>query len=185
LQRRATVGAVLVRALVLAIALAAGCSNVRTGSEFDLAADFQTYRSYAWVTEELTLIGSGTGNSRVRTEANEKLIREAIDRELAKHGYQKVDMAEAELVVTFAVGLREQIRIEGASTTYGLLASTGETPKYYEGSLTIDLFERATRRHIWHGWGREPLDRGSDAKAVIDEAVAEIMKHFPPEKSAG
>lgn len=173
------------RAFVLAIALAAGCSNLRTGSEFDLAADFKAYRSYAWVTDELTLIGSGTGNQRVRNEANEKLIREAIDRELAKHGYQKVELAEAELVVTFAVGLREMIRIEGADTTYGLLASAGESPTYYEGKLSIDLFERATRRHVWHGWGREPLDRGADAKVVIDAAVGEIMKGFPPEKSAG
>jgi DNA-binding protein H-NS len=83
--------------------------------------------------------------------------------------------------VTFAVGVREDVRIEGADTSWGLLTTKGGSPKYYEGSLSIDLYDRSTRRHVWHGWGREPLDRGADAKAVIDEAVAEIMKHFPPE----
>jgi hypothetical protein len=171
------------RTLVLAIALT-GCANLRTGHEFDYGADFQSYETYAWVTDELTLIGAGSGNPRVRNETNEKLIRAAIDRELAERGFQKVEMADAELVVTFAVGLREEIRIEGADTTYGLLAFKGSTPKYYEGSLTIDLFARATRRHVWHGWGRESLDVGADAKVVIDEAVGEIMKPFPPEKSS-
>jgi hypothetical protein len=181
LPRWATFPAVYVRALLLAIALA-GCSNIRTGSEFDYAADFHAYRSYAWVTEELTLIGTGSGDPRVRNEQNERLIRAAIDRELAARGYEKVELSEAQLVVTFAVGLREEIRIEGADTTYGLLAADGPAPKYYEGRLTIDLFDRETRRHVWHGWGRESLDRGADPKVVIDEAVTAIMKPFPPDE---
>jgi hypothetical protein len=177
----ATVPAVHLRALLLAIALV-GCSAIRTGSDHDLAADFQSYRTYAWITDELTLIGPGTDNPNVRNEANEKLIRAAIDRAMENRGYRKVDLGEAELVVTFAVGLRPDIRIEGADTQYGLFTKKGDSPRYWEGRLSIDLFERSTRRHVWHGWARRPLDRGADPKVVIDEAVAAVMKEFPPEK---
>ncbi len=169
------------RALLLAIVLA-GCSAIRTGSDHDYAADFQSYRTYAWITEELTLIGPGTDNPRVRNEENEKLIRAAIDRAMENRGYRKVDLADADLVVTFAVGLRPDIRIEGADTQYGLFTGKGESQKYWEGRLSIDLFERESRRHVWHGWARKPLDRGADPKEVIDEAVAAVMKHFPPER---
>jgi hypothetical protein len=178
----ATVGAVKLPALLLALALASGCYNIKTGSEYDYSADFSSYATYAWVTEDLTLIGTGTGNPAIRNEQNETWIREAVDRSLTQRGLEKVPIDEAQLVVTFVVGTKEELRLEGGGTNYGFLGAKGEPPKYYKGSLSIDLFDRATRRQIWHGWASKPLDPGDDPQRVIDDAVARIMAAFPPPK---
>lgn len=182
---RETLGLVKLRLLVFALFLASplpgGCARVQFGSEYDDKADFSAYGSYAWVTDELTLIGTGMGNPRIRNEDNERRIRAAVDSALASKGFEKVALDEADLVVAFVVGTREQLRLEGGGgSTYSLLTTKDASSTYYQGSLSIDLFDGASRRQVWHGWVSKPLQAEDDPDTVINAAVARIMEQFPP-----
>lgn len=170
--------------LFLALSLAApslgGCARVKFGSEHDATANFSTYRSYAWVTDELTLIGAGMGDPRIRNEDNERRIRAEVDAALAAKGLEKVDREQADLIVAFVVGTREQLRLEGGGSTYSFLTTKDAQSTYYQGSLSIDLFDGASKRQVWHGWVSKPLEADDDPETIIKAAVTRILAQFPP-----
>jgi hypothetical protein len=170
--------------LFLISLLSGGCARVQFGAEFDQQADFSGYQSYAWVTDELVLIGSGMGDPRIRNEDNERRIRAEVDAALAAKGLAKVDRDDADLIVAFVVGTREQLRLEGGGSTYSLLTSKDAASTYYQGSLSIDLFDAASRQQVWHGWVSKPLEADTDPDEIIKRAVARILAQFPPGSSA-
>ena len=156
------------------------------GAEHDERTDFSAYQSYAWVTDELTLIGTGMGNPRIRNEDNERRIRAEVDAALAAKGLQKVEREQADLIVAFVVGTREQLRLEGGGGhSYALLTTKDAQSTYYKGSLSIDLFDAATRQQVWHGWVSKPLEPEADPDTVIKAAVTRIMAQFPPAPKKG
>ena len=167
-------------AVLLAATLCVGCAHgIESGSEAAPGVNLQQYDSFAWISEDISLIGAGRGNPRIRNEENERRIRQAIENSLAARGLQKVSPEEADLVVVFTVGTKEDLRLEGATDRYSFLTSKQATRTYYEGTLSIDLFDAQSRQQIWHGWASKPLNPTDDPDQVVNEAVTEIMQYFP------
>ncbi len=133
---------------------------------------------YAWVTEEPVLIQIGEPQPNVRTAANEKNLRAAIDRELGSRGFSLVAKDEAELLVAFSVGTAMRYRIEGGGpgTSVGGIQPGAQQTK---GTLNIYLFDRATAQEVWHGWTSKWLSKAEDPVAVADGAVATVMTMYP------
>ncbi len=162
----------------LALPAAIGCAPKVQRSELP-SFDFSSSRTYAWITDDLILIDFGEPHPRVRTENNEKLIRAAIDRELAAKGYAKADPADADLLVAFSVGTRMQYRVEGVG-----LGDQPGTPQT-KGTLNVYALDRVTGREVWHAFMSKWLSRSDDAAAVIDHAVDQILTEFPAAAPAG
>lgn len=174
-------------AVLLTTAALAGlpaCSQMKVQTVYDQRVDFSGYTSWAWATEEALLINDGSLNPRIYNETNEGLIRGAIERELGHRGMvnKAPDDAEAQLVLFFTVTTDKMIEIGGLGTNpYNLqwsedVASRERT----KGTLTIGVFDRASRKQVWSGWASKPLTPGEDAKVVIDAAVGKILEGFPP-----
>ena len=51
--------------------------------------------------------------------------------------------------------------------------------QYTEGTLTLEFYDRASEQAVWVGWASKRLSRVDDSQALISEAVAGILAHFP------
>jgi hypothetical protein len=167
---------------VLALALAApiaGCAKPLTAqTEYAEDTDFSQYQTYRWITDDLVLIQSGTGNAAIRNLENERRIRAAVDRELARKGLTKAEGDAAQLIIAFTVGTKVRYQIQGGSTA--LEMATADPATVTQGTLTLYFFDRSTDTQVWSAWTKEDLEPGSDPDKVIDEAVSVLMAEFPP-----
>lgn len=173
------------------LAIIAGCATtIETGAHFDEAADFGAYETFSWIAER-PYIG---GDPAVRpTPAVETAIDSAIRHQLEKRGYRFVrDRDSADFVVAYTIGAREQIRPEDYPSDFrgfmswhvpgSLQAVHDPYPHTYtEGTLSVDLFDRASGRPVWHGWAQKtitPADR-RDPEASVSRGLDRIFREFP------
>jgi hypothetical protein len=178
--------------IILTVALAqTACETpIRAQHEYDPNVQFQDLATFAWVTDE-PLLHAPAGVSNQDPRVNpllESLIRASVERSLRAKGYaQRDDPASADLVVSFSVGTREQIRVDSYAGRGGYAYSRGTTwsgsvRQYTEGTLAIDFFDARTKQAVWHGWAIQRLRREPDSEtrqANIDRAVDTILERFP------
>lgn len=174
-------------ALVSGLALVA-CAPLRVASDFDHAASFAAYHSFAWMPRE----HRGPANPLVVQRA-----RDAIETELKARGFSEAtDPAAADFVVDFTIGSHERTEVESYPTGYvapGWWGYRGwwgypywgtevDVRQYREGTLSIDIFDGRSHRPVWHGWARKELTRSDIEKseAPIRAAVAAVLAQFPP-----
>jgi len=160
-----------------------GCANkLDTVINYDPNVDFATHETFAWVTEDAVLRSADGAEARIYNPENERRLREAIELELAAKGMTKVERANASTLVHFVVTTKEKQSVSGeAGVGYGMTwSSNTERATYVEGTLIILLFDAKTSREVWSGSLSKGLVGGSDPQQVINEAVAAILKDFPP-----
>jgi len=148
----------LLLSLAAPLAPVAGQSAATVDFNFDPSVDFARYRTYSWVPRPLP---EGV------TPADYERVRTSIDRVLAARGYRKADSGD------FAVAFSAVpfTRTEYSGSYRGGWASSA--------SLSIDIYDAATRRPVWSGIGKKDLSAGlSDSQ--LDRAVDLILNRFPP-----
>jgi len=171
---------------VLTVSLGA-CSTLRVGSDFDHAAHFSGYHTYALMVRE---------HRGMRNPLTVQRTEDAIEAELGAKGFQKAaDAAAADFIVDFTIGVHERTDVESypapyASPWWGLHGWWGgpywgeqiDVHQYHEGTLSIDIFDGRTHRPVWHGWAKKDLSRSDIEKpaAPIREAVSAILRGYPP-----
>ena len=69
--------------LVAALALAAGCSNVRVETDWDPEADFQAFRTWAWIEHA----SQETDHPLLKSPLLHERVRRAVEDELERLGY--------------------------------------------------------------------------------------------------
>jgi hypothetical protein len=163
--------------LSLVLVVLGGCSKeLQVETKHAEGTDFSQYRSYRWITEDLVLIQSGTGEQLIRNVENERRIRAAVERELAEKGLRKATDDDAQLIVAFTVGTQVRYHIQGGAN-YDIL--TEPAAKYTRGVLTIYVFDRASQQQVWSAWTQKDLEPGDDPDAVINAAVERLLAYFP------
>lgn len=163
--------------LILAAPLAACSSQLSAETEYAKDTDFSNYQTYRWITDDLVLIQSGTGNENIRNVENEKRIRAAVERELEAKGLTKAG-DEAELVIAFTVGTKVRYQIQGGAT--GLDVVADEAATVTRGVLTLYMFDRESQAQIWSAWTKKDLQPGADPDEIVNAAVGVLMDEFPP-----
>jgi hypothetical protein len=164
--------------LVLCAPMTACSKQLRAETDYVEGTDFSKYQTYRWITDDLVLIQSGSGDPAIRTLENERRIRAAVDRGLAAKGLKKVDSEEAQLIVAFTVGTKARYKLEGGGSL-DLDLITGESASVTRGTLTLYLFDHATQRQIWSAWTKKNLEPGTDPDTVIGAAVAALLSKLP------
>ncbi len=166
--------------------LLAGCAAMSVSSQKYPQADFSGYRSYAWIAEDPLIRPQGTEPQISALTA--RRIREAIEAELASKGYTAVtEPSGADFVLAFTVGTRDRIDATSYPMPYrgpwrwSWYADETDLRVYREGTLSIDIFDGATKQPVWHGRARKEVTSSdvSDPGPVIKQAVTSILKQFP------
>ena len=147
----------------------AGCASpINPTYDADPEADFPRYQTYAWISAEPILgPSSGVAPARYVSPIDEQGIRRAVDAELMSRGYRAAAWDAADLVVSFAVGSQEKIRVEevpGRTTAYrrgygygsGYASSPTRMRTYTQGTLTLGFFDRASKQAVGGAGPRRP-----------------------------
>jgi hypothetical protein len=174
--------------LMAAFALS-GCASVQVGSDYDKAASFAGYNSFAIMQRD----HAGTHNPLVVTRAED-----SIRDELVKKGYTAAANPQAaDFTVDFTIGSKERTDVNSYPAPYagagwgwggrgwwggGYWGSDLDVHQYREGTLSIDIFDAKSRRPVWHGWAKKELSRKDieQSEEPIRHAVTAVLAKFPP-----
>jgi hypothetical protein len=178
-----------VRTLLLAAAallLAACASTPRIQVDADPAAEFNRYRTFAFVSP------LGTDRGEYGTLLSQRL-KAAAQRELESRGYRLVE-ADPDLLVNFNVAVADRVETTpGPAFGMGYYGYRGgfyspwagwgsnEVRSYREGTLNVDLVDAARKQLVWEGLAVGRLSRQTtrDPQAAADAAIGEIFARFP------
>lgn len=173
--------------LILLTVVFASCSSLKTSYDYDKESDFSAYKTYSYTEETLKL---------PIQELNRTRLINAIDKEMAAKGFSK--SSDPDVLIDVHVKA-EQKRDATATTTgpgmygyggayrygYGSGFSTTQinVNEYVEGTLFINMVDKAAEKLVWQGRGTKVLDEDvspEKRETNINTAVTEIFKKYPP-----
>ena len=169
----------------LAIAALAACSSITTSADYDKAANFSQYKTYAW-----------KDTDKKQNELVENRIKAAVDAQLQAKGLKKVD-SNPDLWVVEHVRLSEQTQISTYDSGwgygwgwrgyggYGGGMSTTTVDKIPVGNLIIDLVDAKDNQLKWRGTASKTLDPSAsvdDKTKNVNDAAAKMFAGYPPGK---
>ncbi len=142
--------------------------------EFDQAADFSKYKTFA--------IRDGQLNSRnpaLNSELVKKRIESDIVRDLTARGLE-MTTGKSDLNVRYHFGSVRKAEIERyPAGWYGMGTRIVRVP-YTEGTLVIDLRDPGTRSLVWRGIASEEKSDGTKIEGKLDDMVRKAIDKYPP-----
>ena len=160
--------------------------------DFDRKHDFKPLKTYDWlVQEKLPIFQAMPDAQEVDIEELDKQIREGIDKELGKRGFQRTTSGEPDFLVSYlAVGELDLDVQEYDSGTNPPDVPYGHWRPFYQtgndvtlirkGTLSIDVIDPEPNRLIWRGKATETFDKPKDLEKKLNKIVKKILKKFPP-----
>jgi hypothetical protein len=148
----------VIRILVLAVLSTALAWAQKITVEFDQAADFTKYRTFA--------IRDGQLNSR-NPALNSELVKKKIEADIAR------DLTARGLEMTTA-------EIERYPAGWRGFGTRVVTVPYTEGTLVIDLRDPSTRSLVWRGIASEEKSDGAKIEGKLDDMVRKSIEKYPP-----
>lgn len=163
----------------------AGGPNIVTNS--DPAADWSRYQTFGFF-EPL-----GTDKDGVRTILSNQLVA-STTRELEARGMTRRDQ-NPDVLVNFFVSTKETLRSRPSTSVgvrhgagrygtwggYGIGVSTTDIVQSTEGTLAIDVVDRASNQLVWEAAARKRITEKMrrNQQQVVDETVVELFAEFP------
>ena len=188
--------AILLTACTVAWLGVEGSAAVKVRTQFTKSFDFAKARTWSWhdgSPGEVKMARTADDDPEVVRQRAEPVIMEAVAAALPKRGLTAVAAgAPADLqvkyyvLITIGTDAQQLGQFLPAVTAWGLPPFAGATQSYKvieQGSLVIDI--SANKEVVWRGIGQAELKPGQTAEkraALVKEAVAEILKHYPPKK---
>ena len=176
----------LLMLFTVVIALA-GCSSLRTASDFDKNADFNRYKTYNFYDK---------GIARVKlNNLDKRRLVAAVEAELNAKGFTKSERPD--MLVNLVVVAREKTDIYGPGYYggwgwgggWGWRGGWGSpfwgggnyVNQYIEGTIIIDFLDPAKKELFWHGRGSGfNLDNLKKREERLYTGVREILAQYPP-----
>jgi hypothetical protein len=157
--------------LMCLAALSAAAQNVDV--EFDQAANFANYHTFA--------IREGQLNSRnpaLNNELVKKRIEADIERGLSARGLTRVT-GPADLNVRFHFGAARKAELEAYPAGWRGWGTRVVRVPYTEGTLVIDLRDPTTRSLVWRGIAREDKNDAAKIEGKLDDMVRKSLDKYP------
>jgi hypothetical protein len=158
-------------------------------AESDARVDFARYRTFAWQPGVQPL----TGEPRVDDPFLHERIERAVEDELARKGFTRVQAEDADMLLVYRLALREDFE-RGAIDNPGALGPSwapgaqsqlfGRT--YKRGSMVLDVVDPARRAIVWRGSVEREVSFYADPDQqvpAVREAVRALFSEFPPPKA--
>lgn len=163
---------------------------LKVTSDYDKAADFSRYKTYA--------VDTFTMPARM-SQLNANRVLNAVKADLNRKGFS--ESGTPDLVIHIAVIAKEGQTVTAYSNYYGyggyyrpyywggptggMGYTTYDVQNYTDGSLIVDIADASTRNLLWEGIGnKEITGTAKDPDAAITDAVTQIMASFPPKPAA-
>lgn len=158
----------------------ASCSSVRVNSDYDKKANFESYKTYAFLKNSVDKVEI--------SDLDKKRILRSIDDTMTTKGFSKSETPDL-LVSIFT---KENQRVDvynnsgfgwGMGWGYNPYMGMGFSSTYVtpEGTLYIDLIDAKTKDLVWQGEGSGYLTKNTEEKDErIKEFVTKILEQYPP-----
>lgn len=177
----------------LGLLLASCATRYDIRSQTALNANLTSYHTYAFMAKP------GTDKDGYKTITTQTLER-AVNREMYARGYTPAAVgSEPDLVINFNIKEKDKVQSDGPGVGYGVGLAYGPGwgygygyglgfDDYYngvqtvtEGSLVVDLVDRARNEVVWSGTAvgqitKKSLDHPDE---TIDRSVSEIFARYP------
>jgi Domain of unknown function (DUF4136) len=160
--------------LVMAVLSGALAWAQKITVEFDQAADFSKYKTFA--------IRDGQLNSRnpaLNSELVKKKIEADIVRDLTARGLE-VTTGRSDLNVRYHFGSVRKAEIERYPAGWRGFGTRVVRVPYTEGTLVIDLRDPSTRSLVWRGIASEEKSDGTKIEGKLDDMVRKSIEKYPP-----
>jgi len=165
--------------ILFLLVLLAACSSMKVAVNYDRQADFKAYRTFCMIPPRADRPGPAGRPlfnrevlNEIKTILEKKGLTEVSDREsadLAVHFYAMVQNRRDFVPPAYRVGRWGRV----------WAVRPGRVVRYKEGTLIIDMEDRAKKELVWEGEGKDILDRTDPSKNLI-EAVGKVLESFPP-----
>ncbi len=189
-------------ALIVALALVAGCSSLRLDVDHDLSADFAGYSTYRWATRPPTKDGGPP-----QDDLQLRRVRDALETELDRRGLAPAGAGDPDVLVRYrydhgdrwSPGPPASVAVGygawpgaavGYGVPYGYRYATAWGPVYDDGPIvrpvwriSVELIDAKTERVIWHGVAEDVVDRGDTPQQRAERirlAIAGLLGRYPP-----
>ena len=142
--------------------------------EFDQAADFSRYKTFA--------IRDGQLNSRnpaLNSELVKKRIEADIVRDLTARGLE-MTTGRSDLNVRYHFGSVRKAELESYPAGWRGFGTRVVRVPYTEGTLVIDLRDPSTRSLVWRGIASEEKSDGTKIEGKLDDMVRKSIEKYPP-----
>jgi hypothetical protein len=142
--------------------------------EFDAAADFSKYKTFA--------IRDGQLNSNdpaLNSELVKKRIETDIERGLTARGLVLAS-GRSDLNVRYHLGSARRTEAVAYPAGWRGLGTRVVRVPYAEGTLVIDLRDPSTRSLVWRAIATENNSDASKIEGKLDDMVRKSLKKYPP-----
>ena len=170
---------------VISFIFITGCSSISVTSDYDIYADFSSYRTFYLYSDVLK------GSTLETVPLVKKRVLDAIQNEMLKKGFTQEDSSKAEMMIYAQATTAEKMNVSSYGYGYGYgwgpypYGRNIDVSYYTQGSLIIDFVDNKKDELIWRGIGTAVVqDRGTpeEREQFIGEAVAKILDQYPPTK---
>ena len=184
-----TLGATLV--ILFALSGLSGCAT-KVRSDFDREAVFSSYNTFDWIAPPVRASEEGLRPDPegpfARNSLLDKRIRAAVDSNLRARGFRYLKDGESDFRLNYHVMFKDKLAGSGSDFGYtgryrrGAFSSgfNWSVRQYQEGTIIIDVIDRAKDQLVWRGWSVSRNRDGNYDDAEINRAVNQILMHFPP-----
>lgn len=173
MKRTSLAAPVLIAALFLA-----GCSSIETKVDYDRAASFSSYKTFAF--KDVRTADSPISMRRVQG---------AIERTLASRGFSKAD-GTPDLWVVLHTRTRRQTQVTTYNSGWGWgwrwrgpYWNAAHVEQIPIGTLMVDLIDTKAKELVWRGSASRIVDADEtprDREEKVQEAVNKLFDGFPP-----
>ncbi|MFC4141399.1 DUF4136 domain-containing protein [Pedobacter mendelii] len=168
----------LLMLFTVVIALA-GCSSLRTASDFDKDVDLSSYKTYNFYDK---------GIAKVKlNNLDKRRLMAAVESQMNAKGFTK--STSPDLLVNLVVVARERTDFYGpgyyGGWGWGGWGGSNFANQYIEGTIIIDFLDPAKKKLFWHGQGSGfNLDSFNKREERLNTGVKEILAQYPTKTMA-
>jgi hypothetical protein len=178
-------------AILVALPGLSGCAT-RVRSDFDREAVFSNYNTFDWIAPPVRAseeeVRSDLEGPFARNSLLDKRIRAAVNRNLETRGFRHAEGNASDFRLNYHVTFSDKLAGSGSDIGYtgryhrGAFSSgfNWSVRQYQEGTIIIDIVDRAKDQLVWRGWMVSRNRDGNYDEQEIARAVEKILMRFPP-----
>jgi hypothetical protein len=144
--------------------------------DFDPSTDFSSFKTFTMRQGQVMARAPELRNPIV-----ERRIAESIRKQLTAKGLSEVPRM-GDLVVNWRLGAVNQRELRTWPAGRWGRATRVEAYRFTEGTLTVDLLDRARRELVWRGIYRDDESKPSKISDHLPDDVRKLFSQYPPKK---